>query len=304
MKSWKTMPKIAYIDKRFGDAALSVIYQANEIIHEYQQQGFSLTLRQLYYQFVSRDIIPNKQSEYKKLGLIINNARLAGYIDWDAIEDRTRNLRRVPTWDSPNDILRTAANSFKIDLWENQENYVEVWIEKDALVGVIEPICNKLRVPFFACRGYSSQSEQWEAGQRLIRRIDNGKIAHILHLGDHDPSGIDMTRDNEERLRMFIAHHSDPDAFNVHRLALNMDQVRKHKPPPNPAKSTDTRFASYENLYGNESWELDALEPKLISELIRHNVNDLIDSHTWDEDVEREEEYISKLTDLADNEEF
>lgn len=80
-------------------------------------------LRQLYYQFVARDLIPNKQTEYKRLGSVINDARLAGLIDWTAIEDRTRNLRKVSTWDTPNDILRSAASSFKLDLWENQDNY-------------------------------------------------------------------------------------------------------------------------------------------------------------------------------------
>jgi len=88
------MPKIAYKDKNFSPSTLAVIDQANEIIDEYQTDGLKLTLRQLYYQFVSRALIANKQSEYKRLGSIINDARLAGLVDWKAIEDRTRNLKR------------------------------------------------------------------------------------------------------------------------------------------------------------------------------------------------------------------
>lgn len=291
--------KYCYVDKNFKSASMVLIHQANDIIREYQRQGYSLTLRQLYYQFVSKDLIPNKQSEYKRLGSIINDARLAGLIDWNAIEDRTRNLRKVSTWETPNDILESAAASFKSDLWENQENYCEVWIEKDALVGVIERPCNKLRVPFFACRGYSSQSEQWEAGQRLVRKIDAGKKVHILHLGDHDPSGIDMTRDNEDRLNMFISHHSDPEAFEIHRLALNMDQVKAHKPPPNPAKDTDIRFDGYVKKYGTSSWELDALNPKIITEIVEKNINLLIDVDQWDEDMVKERKQIKKLHEIA-----
>lgn len=298
------MSKIAYVEKNFKSGSMKLILQANDIIAEYSAQGFSLTLRQLYYQFVARDIIPNKQTEYKRLGSVINDARLAGLIDWDAIEDRTRNLRKVSTWDAPNDILRSAAASFRLDLWENQENYCEVWIEKDALVGVIEPVCNRKRVPFFACRGYSSQSEQWEAGQRLARRINEGKRVTVFHLGDHDPSGLDMTRDNEERLRMFIGRHAKAHMFEIERLALNMDQVRTHNPPPNPAKMTDSRFDGYATQYGNKSWELDALEPKVISKLIEGHIIEQIDPDQWAEDEERESRMRDRLNNLADTMDF
>lgn len=298
------MSKICYVEKNFKSGSLAMIEQANKIVVDYQRQGFSLTLRQLYYQFVARDLISNKQMEYKRLGSVINDARLAGLIDWTAIEDRTRNLRKVSTWDTPNDILRSAASSFKLDLWENQDNYCEVWIEKDALVGVIEPTCNRKRVPFFACRGYSSQSEQWEAGQRIARRINDGKSVTVFHLGDHDPSGLDMTRDNEERLRMFIAEHADASMFEIERLALNMDQVRTHNPPPNPAKMTDSRFGGYATKYGNKSWELDALEPKMIAALIGDNINSVIDDEQWQEDEERESKQRDRLYNLADTMDF
>lgn len=294
------MAKICYVEKKFKNSSLELINTAQSIVTEYQRQGFSLTLRQLYYQFVSRDIIANKQTEYKRLGSIINDARLAGLIDWSAIEDRTRNLRQVSTWSSPNSIIDSAASGYKIDLWETQDNYVEVWIEKDALVGVIEPTCNEWRVPFFACRGYSSQSEQWEAGQRLSSRINDGKKVTVIHLGDHDPSGIDMTRDNEERLRMFInAHTDDGDMFSVERVALNMDQVRKYKPPPNPAKMTDSRFGGYAALHGNKSWELDALEPKVIAKLIEDLIVENVDADQWADDLAVEERQRDKLYELA-----
>ena len=132
------MPKICYVEKNFKATSVALIDHANAIIEEYAAQGFNLTLRQLYYQFVSRDLIPNTQRDYKRLGSVINDARLAGLIDWSAIVDRTRNLRELDHWTSAQDILSDAAGWYQVDRWAHQEVRPEVWIEKDALLGVIE----------------------------------------------------------------------------------------------------------------------------------------------------------------------
>jgi hypothetical protein len=271
--------KEQFISRAFRRDTLRVIEHATTIIEEYQLQGFSLTLRQLYYQFVSRALIPNSQSEYKKLGSIINDARLAGLIDWDAIEDRTRNLRALPTWSGPQSIINAVCQQFRTDVWSDQPSRVEVWIEKDALVGVIERVCNNYRVPFFACRGYSSQSEQYAAGKRFAEYAYHGQSTIILHLGDHDPSGIDMTRDNRDRLNMFSGNDAP---VEVRRLALNMAQVREHNPPPNPAKEEDSRAADYIEKFGRSSWELDALDPRMIEELIGAELASIINRPLWD----------------------
>jgi hypothetical protein len=276
------MPLICYVPKSFRPDTQTRINQANEIIAEYQAQGFKLTLRQLYYQFVSRDLIPNTVQSYKSLGDVVNDGRLAGLIDWDAIEDRTRNLRSSPHWSSPRSIVRACADQFAVDLWDTQDNYVEVWIEKDALVGVIEGVCIEFDVPHFACRGYTSQSEMWGAAQRLIERENRGKKTTIIHLGDHDPSGIDMTRDIQDRLELFGS------TAVIHRIALVFDQIEQYNPPPNPAKTTDARYQSYAGKYGDESWELDALEPRVIVDLIREAVEDRIDRDAWEEALERQ----------------
>lgn len=276
------MPLICYVPKSFRPDTKTRIDQTNEIIAEYQAQGFKLTLRQLYYQFVSRDLIANTVQSYKSLGDVVNDGRLAGLIDWDAIEDRTRNLRSSPHWSSPRSIVRACADQFAVDLWDKQENYVEVWIEKDALVGVIEGICTDLDVPYFACRGYTSQSEMWGAAQRLIEREKAGKKTTIIHLGDHDPSGIDMTRDIQDRLELFGS------TAVIHRIALVFEQIEQYNPPPNPAKTTDARYQSYADRFGEESWELDALEPSVIVDLIREAVQDRINWDAWEEALRRQ----------------
>lgn len=281
------MTLIAYVDQRFNKSSVAIIERANSIIAEYEGQGFQLTLRQLYYQFVARGFLANKQTEYKRLGSIINDARMAGRISWDAIEDRTRNLRGLTTWESPQQILDGAAQDFRHDLWADQDVRPEVWIEKDALTGVIEPICNELRVDCFACRGYSSQSEQWRAGQRFADREHANQSTVILHLGDHDPSGIDMTRDNDDRLNLFVQHHTSGEVV-VKRLALNMAQVRRYNPPPNPAKMTDSRVDDYIRKFGTSSWELDALDPPVIAKLIRDAVAKVRDDDKWEAALARE----------------
>lgn len=301
------MPKVWYKDHKFNAVGAQIVATANDICDEYMAQGFTLTLRQLYYQFVARGLIANKQTEYDRLGSIINHARLAGMIDWEAIEDRTRNLERLGTWDSPADILTAIAQQFRFDPWDTQDHRIEVWIEKEALAGVIEPICNKYRVPFFACRGYVSQSESWRAARRLGEYIENGQACTIFHLGDHDPSGIDMSRDNKDRLTNFIgADLADAmgedatDRIELIRLALNIDQVKKYKPPPNPAKFTDSRAEGYVAKFGTSSWELDALEPKMIANLIETNILMGLDDDKWSEAMQREQRAKDYLRELGD----
>jgi len=278
----RSVPKIRYIKKKFSVATRGVIDKANEIIAEYEAQGFALTLRQLYYQFVARDLIPNNQKSYKNLGSIINDGRLAGLIDWNHIEDRTRELRGNSHWETPWEIVKSAAQSYKIDMWARQKYRPEVWIEKDALIGVIEGVCRRLDIPYFSCRGYTSQSEMWAGAQRIERWAKFGRQTPIIfHFGDHDPSGKDMTRDIVDRLSLFMG------GVKLERLALNMDQIKRYSPPPNPAKITDSRAAAYIAEFGDDSYELDALEPKVIVGLIEENVNRLKDEDIWAQDEDR-----------------
>jgi hypothetical protein len=294
------MPKIAYVPRDFNLSSQAVIVRANQIITEYVAQGFTLTLRQLYYQFVARGFLANKQTEYKRLGSIVNDGRLAGLIDWTAIEDRTRWLRdNDDDHGDPDTWLGRIVDAFHKARWDDQPSAPEVWIEKDALVGVVEAACAPLRVPYFACRGYASQSEVWEAAQRMIRYRRAGRDPVIFHLGDHDPSGIDMTRDITDRLALFCESHG-VEAPQIKRLALNMPQVEEWNPPPNPAKMSDSRFEGYEREFGDESWELDALDPATLRDLISTNVEALIDRERWDAMEAAETEAQDRLRMVSD----
>lgn len=318
--------KIRYESWTPGADAKSVIRRAEQVCAEYARQGYDLTLRQLYYQFVARDWIPNTQQSYKRLGDIVNKARLAGLLDWRYIVDRTRNLRGLSHWSDPGSIIDSAARSFALDKWADQRRRVEIWVEKEALAGIVQRVADEHDVSWFSCRGYVSQSEVWGAGQRIGRYIANRQAVTILHLGDHDPSGIDMTRDIRDRLDQFLdqdwlnAHATefeaeavsianirrsmrewvgDAEPLEVRRIALNYDQVVEYEPPPNPAKLTDSRAGGYVTLHGYESWELDALDPTTLADLIREHIGGIKNHELFEAQEAREAEHRDLLTAAA-----
>jgi hypothetical protein len=296
------VPRITYVERRFSAGSRAVIDLADAVCQDYAAQGFDLTLRQLYYQFISRDIFPearwfwwnensrkwiadpehtnpastkNADPNYKWLGSLVNDARLAGVMDWDHLVDRTRNLRDLAHWRDPESIIDAVATQYRTDRWAHQPYRVEVWVEKDALTGVIGRTAEALDVPWFSCRGYTSQSELWAAARRHIGYERRGQKVVVIHLGDHDPSGVDMTRDVTDRLTLFGA------STKVVRIALNMAQIQQFQPPPNPAKLTDSRATGYIARYGGESWELDALDPTVLDGLIRDAVAQYRDEAQW-----------------------
>lgn len=272
-----------YQDQKFSAESLKMIGTLNGIIKTYMAQGYTLTVRQLYYQIVARDLMPNNIRSYNKIKSLVNDARLAGKIDWAAIEDRTREFIRRSRWKSGSDILDAVANQFHMDHWIGQDVRPFVVVEKEALAGVLERICNQYDVPLLAARGYPSVSVLREFVKKdILPTLKDGQRVLLLHLGDHDPSGIDMTRDLTDRLR--ILQHGRSLEWNVDRLALNMKQIEEKTPPPNPAKTTDARFEGYRAIHGDESWELDALEPAYLNELVEDHIQEAIsDQDVWDE---------------------
>jgi hypothetical protein len=318
------MPLISYRPKTFNSTAELMIEQSVAICEEFAAQGISLTLRGLYYRLVARDLFPvsrrysrnargtwvadpdgtpNTDLNYKWLGDIINDGRLAGRVDWDHLADITRELRSLAHWDDPESILDAVARQYRTYRWAGQPERVEVWIEKDALLGVITGVCNDSDVPYFSCRGYTSQTAMWQAARRLRRYEDSGQRVTVIHLGDHDPSGVDMTRDIRDRLAMFGFRGQ------VNRIALTMDQVNQYQPPPNPAKITDSRAAEYIATFHDpdiddpgeaRSWELDALDPAVLIALIADEIARHRDDDRWDADTEAMETDRFMLTRVSE----
>lgn len=290
--------KETYQDWKPSKESYRLLDAITEILEYFEDRGYKLTLRQLYYQLVSKDIISNSVKEYTRIGNVVSRGRLAGLIDWEMIEDRLRVPESRGHWDSPKEVIESAVSAYYRSRWENQRSYIEVWCEKDAVSNIIEPVCRRWDVTFMANRGYSSLSAMYNASQRLKDAHDDGKFVGVIYLGDHDPSGIDMTRDIKDRLGIFL--NQGISFNNVDRIALNMDQIDQYKPPENPAKVTDSRFAGYVKIYGYSSWELDALEPSVLDQLVEDKITEFVDRDLWDEVTDLEEEHKERLRKIAE----
>lgn len=290
--------KEAFVDWNPKPDSAERLTQIGAVLTQYKAMDIKLTLRQLYYQLVSKNIIRNSQREYKNLGNLLSKARLAGLVDWNVIEDRVRQVDRASEWDSIQDIVASAVHSFRLPRWAGQPEYVELWCEKDALSSVLEPICRELHVPFMVNRGYSSSSAMYESS----KRIESGRgdrEATIIYLGDFDPSGEDMVRDIRDRMATFNCE------LTVEKLALTPAQVSQYKLPPNPLKTdgagrlTDSRGEGFAAEHGNESYEVDALPPDVLQRMVRRSITDRMDMELYEEIQAEEKRLKTKLIKVA-----
>jgi hypothetical protein len=297
-----------YRENRISEDKQRIIDMANAIIGDYSQ---ALTVRQIYYQFIGRDLFPgswvdeaynrreglpldtkNTVKNYKKLADILVDARYNGLVDWDSIEDLGRQPKIWADFPSIVDSLDEALDQFRLDRWEGQDNYVEVWSEKQALESVIVPVCMRWHVPYMSNKGYSSASALRAAAERLNEQgRDRHREAHVLYVGDFDPSGEDMPRDIADRLLEFEAEN-----VNVDKIALTQPQIARHKLPTNPAKITDPRAARFIARHGRHSWEIDALPPKEPAKLVEAAILALLDKSMMNAVIKEEDRQREKFT--------
>jgi hypothetical protein len=292
-----------------------ILSYARQIAMQYHAQGLKLTVRQLYYQFVARGLLPSGQNEYKKIVDTLSKARYAGKFDNDLIEDRTRTVYKGDFTRSDTSVsasLDKAADWIRAmpewaldrDRWYGQDTHVSVWVEKEALAGIFEPTCNALGVSWLACKGCPSVSALWDwvKGARDAKEYGGGDEnfhkSVILYFGDHDPTGFMIPRaahDGIEKLQCSDGNQGwgEPDHLDVtvKRVALNMDQVQQYNPPPFWAKTSDTRYKGYVREHGTtDAWELDALDPPVLRSLIQSEVNQYFDEEVHEENRELIEE--------------
>jgi hypothetical protein len=314
------VPLKKYRHINFKPETQLVVDEIVRIVESYREQGYQLTSRQLYYRFVALDLFPagrkwsrdandkwqrdengtvNAEPNYKWICSIIADARIAGLVDWNSIEDRTREPEIPKSWENPAEIVSACADQFQIDKWVDQPYRVEVWVEKDALEGIVEQVCRRLFVTSFSCRGYTSATAIWKAGQRLKQYAEAGQTPVILHLGDHDPSGVDMSRDIQKRVSLFMDEEYGSLMFQ--RIALTREQIRQYRPPPNPAKVADSRAEAYIEEHGVNCWELDALEPAVLSTLIEEKVLNFRNEKKFKAKVKEEKQHLADLRRVADN---
>ena len=320
--------KTTRYDIPYWETNTSTLYiQIEEVLKEFRIENIKLTQRQLYYQLVGKDLIPNDVNVYKRLCRFVTDCRYAGLIDWNAIEDRGRIPKRASQWDSVKDIVDSAVYSYRLPRWNDQEYYLEMYCEKDAMTSVLNPIAKKYHIYFGANKGYSSASAMYELAKRLYDKMCEGKNVRLLYFGDHDASGIDMIRDIKKRLCEFFIGWDDrcdykeilvmiKDGdygdesdyllveceldFDTIAVALTQDQIEEFNLPPNPAKQTDPRAKDYISKFGNVSWELDALKPQDLKAIATNSILNFIDLKKYNDYIEKENEQKKKLIAFAE----
>ncbi len=294
--------KEKFKDKEFTPRVMAMIEEADRIITRYMAMGYDLSTRQIFYQFVSKKVLvdgkpfANTDRNYQNLQAIIAEGRVCGLLDWEGVRDRNRITHALNTHDSMRECLQEVNDGFRRNKWKTQPSYVEVMVEKQALEGILIPLCERWEVPFTANKGYSSDGSLYQRGKYIQSMRDvEGKDVHVIYLGDHDPSGVDMTRDVLERLSLY----SDG-PVNVHRVALTIEQVEDLKLPPDPAKVSDSRAAAYIERYGESSWELDAIEPELLVSLVEGKIRELVHPGAWETALKQQESEQNTLQDLIE----
>ena len=279
--------------------------QIDEIVNDYIKMGIKLTNRQLYYQLVGKALIPNANEVYLRLCAFLTQCRYAGMIDWNAIEDKDRVPEKHAEWRSIGSLIKSAERSYRLPRWQDQKYYVELYCEKKAGISVLQPIANAWHVYFGFNKGYSSASAMYDLAKRISWQINLGKKAVILYFGDHDPSGLDMVRDIQQRISEFLlfgnkpvdilGDDNDDPNFRVISVALTMEQIKKYNLPPNPAKVSDPRAKSYIEKYGKISWELDSLNALELRNIAERSVLEYIDINKYKAWVKKEKKEIQAL---------
>lgn len=269
------------------------IERANEILDDYESQGYSLTLRQLYYQLVASAVIPNEVKEYTKLSQTVVMGRMNGLIDWNSIEDRLRKPYLRYWVSSIEEAVQDTIDTYRLNRQEGQPFYMEIWTEKDAVSNILKRVSKPYHIRLMVNRGYSSCSAMYESYNRIMNTSE--MPAKILYVGDYDPSGLDMLRDIEDRLEEFGVTD-----FQVIPVALTKEQIDEYSPPPNPAKITDPRAKWYIAKHGTESWELDALKPQILEEIVKKAVLEFLDKEQYEKMLQKENGDIEKLREILE----
>jgi hypothetical protein len=268
----------------------------NTIIDEYTAHKYTLTVRQLYYQLVARAYMENTLENYGGISKFVTKARMAGLIDWSVIEDRGRVPHFTYYANSVSERLQDALRNFEVDRQLMQKNYIEVWCEKDALTGILEPVTRYYHIPLLVNKGFSSATAIYQGAERFKRAMRKGQNCVLLYLGDHDPSGLNMIKkDIPKRLTEF-----EITDIQIRHIALTTEQVRKYKPPKNPAKITDTRFKKYKQEHGLYSWEVDALKPEILDKLLRQEIESSMDMSAFKQMLEYEQGLHNKLESIIE----
>ncbi len=299
--------KIQFKEVAFHGASLKLIERANQVAAIYEKKGIALTLRSLFYQFVRRNWIKNTDKDYKNFGHTLSEARLVGLVDWNTLADQHRPRRLPFHFDNMKQKMDFDLDpaSYTLDRWAGQDYHVEVMIEKDAILSLYAPVCEELHVGILVNKGYNSQTVMFELSWRL-RQYRDRKGVIILYIGDHDPSGNNMVEDIQKRFAMFGLF--DEVNLEIKKIALTMAQIRQYRCPPQPLKRADatyrvkkpgtlvdSRAVDYMAAFGDQSWEVDALDPEDGQAILRKAILGYLDQAKFDAVMAKEALEMKKI---------
>lgn len=277
---------------------IALVARAADVIDNYHAQGYKLTLRQLYYQLVAANVIPNTQRQYARLSQVMTKARWAGLVDMDCLYDPGREPERPRMWSSPKSILTASAKQYTSDLWRNAQTRVELWAEKDAVASVLKPVAARYQVTYQSARGFMGLGAMADAAKRMNRYGEEGhEFVRIIYCGDHDSSGQEIPRVVQRQMdRMGLPCYVDVDV-----VALTSAQIDEYNPPPQPAKSTDARTAAYIEEHGHDDvWELDALRPDVLDNIASEAIIGFLPDD-WDELRAADQVDRDRMIEIANN---
>lgn len=250
--------------KRRSRSDMDAIKQA---IHQVLAETHPATVRQTFYQLVSRGAIAKTETEYKSTVVrLLTAMRRSGEIPFGWIADNTRWMRKPSSYSSLSDMLTESQRFYRRALWDDQDAYVEIWLEKDALSGVLYDVTAEFDVPLMVTRGYPSISYLYEAAEAIA---ETEKPAHLYYFGDYDPSGCDITRAVESGIREFA-----PEAeIHFERVSVTREQIAAWSLPSRPTKLSDSRSEGFDG----DSVEVDSIPPATLRELVRSPITRHID---------------------------
>ena len=242
-----------------------------QLIFAWAEEHHPVTVRQLFYRLSTLESVPKDDSGYNSVQRVCANMRRDGELPYAWIADNTRWVRRARTFHSLEDALRTTAITYRRTLWESQPCRVEIWLEKDALAGVIMDIIETWDVPLMVVKGYPSLSFLHTAAEEIQKATENAKKTQIFYFGDYDPSGKDIPRVIKRDIHK-MAPRAD---FEVKEVAVTEQQITDWDLPSRTTKKTDSRSKNF----SGKSVELDAISPADLRQLVEESIASLADPY-------------------------
>jgi len=273
------------------------VQSVKDAAYDELERGRPMTLRQVHYRLVSRDDVyyRNTQADYDSLSQWLRDERLAGNIPWEWMEDRLRRPREIDMWSDLIDFMEAVRVTYRRDVWSTQPQYLEVWLEKDALSGIFQEALDEYGVTLNVGRGFDG----WSSVKQAADRYGDGEGVTVLYFGDFDPSGEDMVRSLRERL----AHPDLPNRGSepvIVKCALTFNDITDYNLPPDFTKTTDSRRAAFVAQYGDVAVELDALPVDVLRERLVSEVESRMDLEALEATKEEQRHENLRLGRLID----